>query len=117
MKKIILNIFLSIILLSVAVSVYAVEITNPLAGGGVTSFATLLTKISEGIAGLVGSISVIMIIISGMMYLLSAGDPTKTGNAKKAFQYAIIGIILTIIALPIIETIKTLIGAGGSGTP
>ena len=108
MKKFILSALILIVLLSVAGSALAIQITNPLSA---TNFSELLTNISTGVAGLVGTLSVIMIIIAGIMYLTSAGDPQKTNNAKSALKYAIIGIVLSLVAIPIILTIKSIIGA------
>ena len=88
----------------------AVVLVNPLAGGGVNNFAALLEKITLAVAGLVGAVSVIMIIVAGIMFLLSAGSPEKIGAAKKAFIYAIVGLAIAISAGAIVATIKGVIG-------
>jgi len=46
-----------------------------------------------------------MIIVSGIMYLTSAGNPAKMENAKKAFFYAIAGIVISLTAEAITLTI------------
>ena len=90
-----------------------VTIGNPLVG--VNNLCDLLTKITSAVAGLVGAVSVIMIIVAGIMYLLSAGSPEKTGAAKKAFFYAIIGIVIALSAGAIVFEIKIIISAAGGG--
>lgn len=107
MNKKLLFLNYSLLLAFVALPVLAVQINNPLASA---TFGDLLTRIAEGIAGLVGVLSGIMIIIAGIMYLTSAGDQQKMNNAKNALKYAIIGIVLALIAIPIVETIKTVLG-------
>ena len=87
-----------------------VTITNPLAAGGVDNFDQLLTKIITGVAGIVASLSVIMIIIAGILYLTSAGSPERIGVAKKALIYAIVGIVIAIAAESIAIIIKTTLG-------
>ncbi len=48
----------------------------------------------------------IMIIVSGILYLLSAGDPQKIKTAKTALIYAIIGIAIGLAANTIIAILK-----------
>lgn len=108
MKKIFINILLFAILLFCSGSALAVQIINPLSSA---NFCQLATKISTEIAGLVGALSVIMIIIAGIMYLVSAGDPQKTNAAKSALKYAIMGIVIALIAGAIVATIQTILGA------
>jgi cytochrome bd-type quinol oxidase subunit 2 len=103
MKKYILSILVMIFLFSITGSVLAVKIDNPL--DPINNFGDLLKQISTGISLLVGTLSVIMIIVAGIMYLVSAGDPQKVNTAKSALKYAIIGIVLSIIAVPIVDTI------------
>ena len=87
-----------------------VTIINPLEAGGVNNFDQLLTKIITGVAGIVASLSVIMIIIAGILYLTSAGSPERIGVAKKALIYAIVGIVIAIAAESIAIIIKTTLG-------
>lgn len=90
-----------------------VIIDNPLVG--VNDLCDLLTKIAGAVAGLVGVISVIMIIVAGMMYLLSAGSPDKITKAKTALIYAIVGLAIAIAAGSIVATIKGVIQTRDGG--
>jgi len=85
------------------------QLCNPLSG--VENFGTLLEKIFTAVAGIVGAIAVIMLIIAGLLFVTSAGNPEKVNNAKKALTYAIIGIIVALAASAIIATVKWVIGA------
>ena len=91
----------------------AVVIGNPLVG--VNNICQLLTNIINAVAGLFGAISVIMIIVAGLMYLLSAGSPERINKAKTALVYAIVGLAIAISAGAIVATIKSVINAGGGG--
>ncbi len=93
-------------------SVNAVGIINPL---GANNFCELLTGLSSKIAGLVATLSGIMIIIAGMMYLTSAGDQQKMTTAKTALKYAIMGIIIALLAIPIVEIIKEVLNVSVPG--
>lgn len=112
MKKEFIFLLALIVLFTFGVTVFVqaqIVLTNPLQG--INNFEQLFTKISEGIALLVGSLSAIMLIVAGGMFLLSAGNPTQVGNAKKALTYAIIGIVVSLLAGSLILIIKEIIGA------
>ena len=47
---------------------------------------------------LIGAISVIMLIIGGLRYVVSGGDSTAVQNAKNTILYAIVGIVVAILA-------------------
>ena len=48
-----------------------------------------------------GVIAVIIVIIAGINYSLSAGDPAKTASAKNAILYSVIGLVIIASAIAI----------------
>jgi len=50
-----------------------------------------------------GVVAVIVIIIAGISYILSAGDPQKTAKAKNTILYALIGLVVAILANVIVS--------------
>ncbi len=56
---------------------------------------------------LIGAISVIMLIIGGLRYVVSGGDSTQVQNAKNTILYAIVGVIVAILAYAIVSFIIT----------
>jgi hypothetical protein len=56
---------------------------------------------------LVGSISVIMIIIGGFRYVTSGGDSKAVSAAKDTILYAIIGVVVAIVAYAIVQFVAT----------
>lgn len=52
---------------------------------------------------LIGAISVIMLIYGGIRYTISQGDSGAVTNAKNTIMYAIIGIIVAILAYAIVN--------------
>lgn len=50
-----------------------------------------------------GAISVLMVVIGGLSYVLSAGDPQKTARAKDTILYALIGLAISIMAFVIVR--------------
>jgi hypothetical protein len=57
-------------------------------------FEKVLSILSYGI----GAVAVLMIIIGGLRYVLSGGDPNSTKGAKDTIMYAVIGLIVALVA-------------------
>jgi len=55
----------------------------------------------------VGAISVVMLIYGGFRYILSGGDAKKVTDAKNTILYAIIGLIISLLAYAIVNFILT----------
>jgi hypothetical protein len=73
----------------------------------------VLTILRYGLQ-LVAVLAVIAIVVSGVLYLISAGDEKKAETAKKALVYAIIGLVLIGAALMIVNLlIRALRGEAG----
>lgn len=49
-----------------------------------------------------GILAVIMIIVGGVIYTVSAGDETRLRQAKAIIQYSVIGLIVMILAFAIV---------------
>jgi len=60
---------------------------------------TVLLNLLSIIAGV---IAVIMIIIAGIKYITSQGDPSSVGSARSAIIYALIGLIIVALSQIII---------------
>ncbi|MBP7857931.1 MAG: hypothetical protein WAW63_02950 [Candidatus Saccharimonadales bacterium] len=54
------------------------------------------------IFGTLGSIALLIIVISGFRYIVAGGDPAKTAQAKKAILYAVIGLVVALAAFSIV---------------
>lgn len=59
----------------------------------------------------IGAISVIVIIVGGIKYATSDGDPSKIKSAKDTILYAIVGIVIAILAFALVQFITTQFGA------
>jgi hypothetical protein len=70
---------------------------NPLLGAN-----GLLLKISAIIALIAGIAAVIVIIVAGMRFITSGGDPAKAQGARSTLMNAIIGIVVIVISESII---------------
>jgi hypothetical protein len=76
-------------------------------------FMKLAVLASQWILGIVGSLSLVMFIYGGFMFLISSGSSDKVGQAKKIIVAAVIGLIIVFSSYLII---KFVIGALGANT-
>jgi hypothetical protein len=58
------------------------------------TFKTAVTLLSM----VVGILSVIVILVSGMKFMLSGGDSNKVSNAKNSLIYALVGVAVAALA-------------------
>ena len=71
----------------------------------------VFTRITNTVLYAVGIISVIMLILGGIRYVISGGDSKKVTDAKNTIMYAIIGLIISILAYAIVNFVITAIGS------
>lgn len=57
-----------------------------------------------------GIVAVVLIIYSGIRFILSGGDPKQVEGARKTMTYAIIGFIVILLSFAILNLIKTVTG-------
>ena len=63
----------------------------------------IITTIINVILFIVGILSVVMLIYGGIKYTTSAGDTAKVTSAKNTVMYAIVGLIVAILAFAIVN--------------
>ena len=108
MKK---KLFLLIIVITsffIAVNFVFAQVTIPKFGPG--TWDELLGNIIKIVRDVVGSVAAIMLIVAGIMYLISAGDPGRMTLAKQCLTYAIIGLVIALAAEAIVASIKLITG-------
>lgn len=52
---------------------------------------------------IVGAVAVIMLIIGGIRYVTSAGDQTRVTGAKDTILYAVVGIVVAVLAYAVVN--------------
>ncbi|MFA5777571.1 MAG: hypothetical protein WC906_03975 [Parcubacteria group bacterium] len=70
------------------------------------SIPQLLLNILNFSLQIFGIIAIIALVVSGIIYLTSAGDEDRIKLAKKSVVYAIIGIVVALSGMIIIRTIN-----------
>ena len=61
---------------------------------------------------LIGAISVIMIIYGGIRYVTSGGDQGAVTSAKNTILYAVVGLVVAILAYAIVNFVVDAFGVG-----
>ena len=59
-----------------------------------------------------GAASVVVIVIAGIMYTTSAGNEKRITTAKDAILYAVVGLIISILAFAIVNFVITGVTTG-----
>jgi hypothetical protein len=57
-----------------------------------------LHAILQIVFAIIGALALVMITLSGLRYITSAGDPQKASSAKNGVVYALVGIVIALSA-------------------
>jgi hypothetical protein len=79
-------------------SLAAIVVNSPLP----ETSGNLLANVLYIAFGVLGGVSLIIVVWAGMKYTLSSGDPAKTSEAKNQIIYAAIGIAVALSASAIV---------------
>lgn len=80
-----------------AVATY--KVTNPIA---TSDFAKIVANFLKWFLSVAGAIAMVMLIIAGIMYMSSAGDPQKAASAKKMVMITLAGLLLSLLSYSIL---------------
>ena len=71
--------------------------------GKSASLTDMIKIILTAVFTVIGMVAVVMIIIGGVNYATSQGDPAKATKAKNTIMYAVIGLVITLLAIAIVN--------------
>lgn len=112
-------IFASLIGLAIGIAAptFLKEIYTILGAGEIPSevssaptIATIALNTLNFLLSIVGTISLIMLIVAAIMYLTAAGDEDRIDKGKKLFKYALIGITIALASLVVVKQIAGFFG-------
>ncbi|NRH21251.1 hypothetical protein HOO68_04360 [Candidatus Gracilibacteria bacterium] len=78
-------------------------------GDGVTSVKALVINIAKRVIEFGALFAIGAIVLSGVKYTTSYGDDEKVKKAKMTGTYAIIGLLLLLVAFPLVDIIVNFI--------
>ena len=82
------------------------EITNGVnatGGSGAVDANTAIKNIINTLLFVVGAGAVIVIIVAGIYYVISAGNADTVKKAKNALMYAVVGLVVSLLAYAIVN--------------
>ena len=72
-------------------------------GTSTKSLPEMIKIILTVVFTVIGMVAVVMIILGGVNYATSLGDPAKATKAKNTIMYAVIGLVITLLAIAIVN--------------
>ena len=108
MKKYLI-LFLSVSLLVLPFFILAAD--APEIGGSVEELEDILYRIGNLIFTILLVIAFIFLVIAGMNFITSSGDPTKTEKARTMLMYCLVGVAVALLARGAIALVQNLLGA------
>lgn len=77
-------------------------------------FERLVANLATIVTNVAASVAVLMIVVGGLIYITSAGDPDKADKGKKFLSYAIMGLIIVLSAKVLLAIFAKILGGSYS---
>ncbi len=81
----------------------------------VNDFVVLAANVARWILGIVGSLTLVMFVYGGILFLISAGSSDKVSQAKKIITAAVIGLVIVFGSYLIVKFALSTIGITWTG--
>jgi hypothetical protein len=75
-----------------------------------TSIDQVLTSLLTALSGLVVTLAVIFIVLGGILYMMSAGDPGMIKRAKDCWLFSLIGLAIVVAAPTFLKQVIEILG-------
>ncbi len=79
-------------------------------GNGINPIVGVVDNVAKFVTGLIGVLAILMIVISGIMYMTSGGDDDRIKVAKKMLTYSIVGLVVALFAFVIVVSVGKAFG-------
>ncbi|MFC1633115.1 Mbov_0395 family pilin-like conjugal transfer protein [Patescibacteria group bacterium] len=83
-------------------------------GGITTEPMQIIQNVLNWVMSTVGAFAVLFIVIGGFRYITSANNPELVEGAKKTIRFAVIGLLIAVLALVLVNTIGNALLFGGA---
>ncbi len=81
--------------------------TNPITSN---SISDVLGKLMSALSGLVITLAIIFIVLGGILYMMSAGDPGMIKRAKDCWLFSVIGLAIVVAAPTFLKEVMAILG-------
>lgn len=93
-------------------STTAVNFPNPITSNSIDD---VLTSLLTALSGLVVTLAIVFIVLGGILYMLSAGDPGMIKRAKDCWLFSVIGLSIVIAAPTFLKQVQIILGGNLTG--
>lgn len=76
------------------------------------TWGTFYTYVIAAIWWLFAFAALVLFIVAGLLFLTAGGDPAKVANARNAFLYGVVGVIVAILAYSVVRIVTYLVARG-----
>lgn len=83
---------------------------------GSDPLADVIENVMNWLLGVIGVVSIIAFVISGLQYLLAAGDQNAMETGKRNMQWSIVGVVVALIGIIILNFVFDMLGGSASNT-
>lgn len=73
----------------------------------------VFTNIKEGLIALLAVVAAIAIIVAGYLFLTAGGDPNKVKMAQQAVLFALVGVMVALLAETLVTMVQGWVEGGG----
>lgn len=77
------------------------------------TFTETLFFIAKRLLAFLAAFTILMIVGSGLMYIMSSGDQERTAKAKNWLMYSIIGLSIALLSYVIVYAVGQMLGLSG----
>ena len=77
--------------------------SNPNSACGLNSVPLFIANFIRLGLYVAGALSVIFLIVGGLQYVLSSGNPQNTQRAKSTITYSLVGLLVALLAFAIVD--------------
>ncbi len=86
--------------------------TNPITSNSIDE---VLTSLLKALSGLVVTLSIVFIVIGGILYMMSTGDPKIMERAKACWLSSVIGLAIVVAAPTFLKQVQEILGGTLTG--
>jgi len=90
----------------------SITFPNPITSNSIDD---VLTSLLKALSGLVVTLAVVFIVLGGILYMLSAGDPGMIKRAKDCWLFSVIGLAIVIAAPTFLKQVQEILGGNLTG--
>jgi|SRR3989338_6650631 len=86
------------------------QTVTPFGGQATGGIFAALMKVINALLAIAAIAAIIFIIVAGIRLIVSAGDEDQVAKGKRGILYAVIGLIVIILAFAIINFLRNVLG-------